>query len=203
MSGLRGQTIRAAIRRVGKRMPLLAKIVHRYRRLRRDWTSRIRVGEAEVAVPREMRWTVGGGEYYERNLTATLERLIQMLEQPVVYDVGANFGFYTVKLCDTAEWVYAFEPVTATFEVLQENIRRNRLHNVTAFELALFDTAAEMPMKLYSSSGTDSLVWTLPSDHPAKLVGTEMVKVTTLDLAVDERRLRLPDLIKIDVEGAE
>jgi FkbM family methyltransferase len=200
------QTMRrltAELRSVGRRIPPAVKVVRTFRRLRRDWRSRIRVGEAEISVPREMRWTVGGGDYYERNLTATLERLIHMIERPIVYDIGANFGFYTVKLCRDAQWVYAFEPVTATFEVLQQNIHRNLLANITAFKLALFDSDTEMPMKLYSSSGTDSLLWTLPNEHPAKLLGTEMVRVSTLDLVIEEKRLRPPDLMKIDVEGAE
>ena len=59
------------------------------------------------------------------------------------------------------------------------------------------------PINLYSSSGTNSLVWALPDDHPAKLIGHETIHVVRLDDLAERDSLPPPDLIKLDVEGAE
>ncbi len=150
-----------------------------------------------------MRWTVASGEHYERNLTETLRRLVTLMSGPVIYDVGASYGFYTLSFAGQARWVYAFEPVSGTFEVLVRNVERNRLVNATAFKRALSDEETEAQINLYSSSGTNSLVWALPANHPAKLVGHEVVRVTTLDKIVAEERLLAPAIIKLDIEGAE
>lgn len=173
------------------------------RRIYRDSRSSIRVGRARVAVPRDMRWTVASGEHYERNVTVTLLHVVELLDSPVFYDVGANYGFYTMKLAPKARWVYAFEPVAETFRILSDNITRNRLSNVSAFELGLFDAESDVPINLYSSSGTNSIVSTLPPDHPAKLVGCELIHVVRLADLVEREALLSPDVIKLDVEGAE
>lgn len=150
-----------------------------------------------------MRWTVGGGEHYERNVTEMLRRLTGLLQGPIFYDVGASYGFYTLRFADESQWVYAFEPVRATFEMLCRNVQRNRVANATVFKLGLSDEEVEVPINLYSSSGTNSLMWTLPAHHPTKLIGREMIRVARLDDFVEREALRLPDLIKLDIEGAE
>jgi FkbM family methyltransferase len=192
-----------SLRTLGKRVPLLVKAVRTFRRFRTKWTPSIRVGRAKVAVPRDMRWTVGGGEHYERNVTEMLGRLTGLLQGPIFYDVGASYGFYTLRFADESQWVYAFEPVDATFDVLCRNVQHNRVANATVFKLGLSDEEVEVPINLYSSSGTNSLVWTLPANHPTKLVGREMIRVTRLDDFVEREALRPPDLIKLDIEGAE
>jgi FkbM family methyltransferase len=150
-----------------------------------------------------MRWTVAGGEHYERNLTGLLCRLATLLDRPVFYDVGASYGFYTFKLARCSEWVYAFEPVTTTFGVLRRNVEHTKIRNITAFQLGLLDVEAELPISLYSSSGTNSLLWALPPEHPAKLIGREVIRVGRLDDVAERHHLRPPDVMKFDVEGAE
>jgi FkbM family methyltransferase len=193
----------AAFRSVAKRIPFAVKAVRTTRRLRTEWTRSIRIGEARVDVPRDMRWTVAGGEHYERNVTELLDRLVTMLEKPVIYDVGASYGFYTIRFVARCEWVYAFEPVKSTFEILARNIDRNLITNATAFRVGLANTDAETLINLYSSSGSNSLVWTLPPDHPAQLVGRELIRVAKLDDFVSRKGLSLPTLMKLDIEGAE
>jgi FkbM family methyltransferase len=192
-----------SLRTLGKRVPPLVKAVRIFRRIRTKWARSIRVGRATVAVPRDMRWTVGGGEHYERNVTEMLGRLTGLLQEPIFYDVGASYGFYTLRFADESQWVYAFEPVRATFDVLCRNVQHNRVTNATVFKLGLSDEEVETPINLYSSSGTNSIVWALPAHHPTKLVGREMIRVTRLDELVEREALRPPDLIKLDIEGAE
>src|SRR2546429_963757 len=153
------------LRTLGKRIPLAVDAVHAVRRFRTRWTSSIRVGRAKVEVPVDMRWTVAHGEHYERNLTEVLRRLVESLQGPIFYDVGASYGFYTLKFAERSRWIYAFEPVSATFAILSRNVQRNRVINATPFKLGVSDEDLEMPINLYSSSGTNSLFWALPDDH--------------------------------------
>lgn len=150
-----------------------------------------------------MRWTVGGGEHYERNVTEVLSRIASLIKNPIFYDIGASYGFYTVKLAQEVKWVYAFEPVTETFRLLSNNVKRNKIENVTTLQVGLLDKEIEIPINLYSSSGTNSLVWALPEDHPAKLLGHETIHAFRLDDLAERDSLPPPDLIKLDVEGAE
>jgi FkbM family methyltransferase len=148
-----------------------------------------------------MAWCFAGGSYYELNVTAWITALAQ---GRVVYDVGANYGVHTLEAAAVADAVYAFEPVSDTRTVLERNVRRNDLAHVRILGCALSDAAGLQEMKLYNSSGNNSL-WNrdLPPDHPLRQLGTETVELATLDGVAGESGLRPPGLLKIDVEGAE
>lgn len=98
-------------------------------------------------------------------------------------DVGAHFGYYTLLAAKRCGKVVAVEPRPDIRAVLWENIKRNSLGNVEVVETALFSKAAHgyvgRKNQLQVSEGGPQRVVTLDS----------------LDLA--------PDVIKIDVEGAE
>jgi FkbM family methyltransferase len=137
-------------------------------------------------------------------VVAWWDALLASTPDPVVYDVGANLGYYSVRSAQTARAVYSFEPVAATFGALERNVVRNDLDNVTAVRLGLSATKSVGAMNLYSSSGNNSL-WrrTLPPGHPLAHVGQELVELFPLDVLVGERGLEAPSLLKVDVEGAE
>ncbi|MGH2898719.1 MAG: FkbM family methyltransferase, partial [Solirubrobacteraceae bacterium] len=116
----------------------------------------------------------------------------------VVVDVGANIGAFAVPLTrDTGARVIAVEPVSSTFALLNDNVRRNRVQNtVTTVRSALGSTAGEAVVTTDSQSANYLL-----HDRASARAGEEHVGVTTLDaLVADEPRI---DLIKVDVEGLE
>jgi FkbM family methyltransferase len=110
----------------------------------------------------------------------------------VFYDIGANVGFFTLvgaRLVGPRGAVWAFEPNPETIPVLRRNIALNGFRHVTVIESALGARVGRA---------------TLVSDDPltAHLGATGVpVDVTTLDAMLEQ--LRPPDLVKIDVEGAE
>src|SRR5438445_4038492 len=57
----------------------------------------------------------------------------------ITIDVGSYVGFYAVVAarCNADGHVYAFEPMTAIFSRLQNNLRLNALSNVTAYQMAV------------------------------------------------------------------
>jgi FkbM family methyltransferase len=112
----------------------------------------------------------------------------------VVFDIGAYHGVWAVVLARHVREVVAFEPNPGTFEVLTETIAVNRTSNISA-----------VPVAIAGAAGTADF-WGTGSGaslrHGANRSSRSRVKMQTLDDFVEHHGSR-PDVIKIDVEGAE
>jgi FkbM family methyltransferase len=122
----------------------------------------------------------------------------------VVVDCGAHVGQYALlaarRLGDNSE-VHAFEPSPRTFSALQHNVALNDFRNVVLNQAALADQSSatrDFYVADNDNQGSNSLQPTTTALHRASFV----VTVMTLDEYCTKRNL-LPDLIKLDVEGAE
>lgn len=164
----------------------------------------LHVDDSTFEVPDDMAWAFRDGSYYERNVEHWIKRILRSINAPVFYDIGANYGYYTIAMASIAETVYAFEPTSTTFAVLARNVERNHMTNVTILPLALGEARGVARMTLYSSSGNNSLI-ARTNDAVAHLEvhGYEEVQTEPLDQLFRERRLAPPSLIKIDTEGSE
>jgi FkbM family methyltransferase len=112
-----------------------------------------------------------------------------------VFDVGANVGNMSMRYADVfpqAE-IYAFEPVSSTFQILKRNV--GSLPKVQCYQLALGSREGEQAIYLTDQDETNSLV------KPEDPRGQENVSVRTVDQIVEEHGLNHIDLLKIDVEG--
>jgi FkbM family methyltransferase len=118
----------------------------------------------------------------------------RMRPEDVVFDIGAYHGVWAVLLARHARQVVAFEPNPGTFLVLLETIAVNRAGNVSACPLAI--GGASRTEQLWGTGSGASL---RSGQHTRS---STRVQVETLDAFVD-RRPPLPDVLKIDVEGAE
>jgi FkbM family methyltransferase len=119
----------------------------------------------------------------------------------VVLDVGANVGAYTLMF---AEWVgfggrvYAFEPAPDARTGLLTHLRLNHVEDrVEVSGAAMSSSVGQVPFGLHPFGGASSL-----QVDSADAVRVIDVPAETLDHFCAARRLR-PDVIKIDVEGAE
>ena len=118
----------------------------------------------------------------------------RMRPEDVVYDIGAYHGVWAVLIARHARAVVAFEPNPGTFRVLQETLALNRARNVSAHAVAV--GGASSLADLWGSGSGASL-------RPGALRPLRSrVKMETLD-EFAEREATLPDVMKIDVEGAE
>jgi FkbM family methyltransferase len=191
--------LRAAVRHAPLVLPIARRV---YKLSERSIT--VNVAGRELSVPRDMNWGFRRAwVYYERNVVHWLERILARHDDPVAYDVGANAGYFTLLMSAHAKRVYAFEPVRETFGALTSNVNRNRLQNVVAVPVALGEERGTMQMRIYSSSGSNSLYVVVPDDAIVTQVGYEDVEVRTIDELVERGEVEPPDVIKIDVEGAE
>ena len=151
---------------------------------------------------RGMRWVKGAGPnaYWFGTYEVSRVRAFANKLAPgaVVYDVGANVGIYSLLAslrAGPSGRVYAFEPLERNLEYLRQHIALNNLQNCTAFGQAVCN---EEGTRSFSAAAMES-----PMAHLSPN-GELLVPSTTLDSGIyGPRRLGPPDIIKIDVEGAE
>jgi len=118
------------------------------------------------------------------------------------YDIGANVGFFTLvaaKIVGADGFVVAFEPLPANVRQLEKNVTLNALTNVTVIPKAVGSIEGLAGFAVGDDGRDNSRL----SEGPAEGAGEIEVPVTTVDAAVREHDLRMPDVLKIDVEGSE
>ena len=124
-------------------------------------------------------------------------------------DVGANVGMYS--LCAArfrGVQVYAFEPESQNYAILNQNIHRNGLQDqVTAFCVALSDGTRYDALYLseFTVGGSCHTFGeqTNADGAPMAPAFRQGCYATTLDAMVGEGAVPVPDHIKIDVDGIE
>jgi polyisoprenyl-phosphate glycosyltransferase len=123
----------------------------------------------------------------------------------VIFDVGANVGWYAVQLSRATEAdsrVFCFEPVRTTYDRLAENVTLNDLDGkVRLFNFGLSDVAGPTDFFLPAFSG--SVAASARNLHPEENVTRLSVRLEVADEFVERERVGRIDLIKCDVEGAE
>jgi FkbM family methyltransferase len=114
----------------------------------------------------------------------------------VVYDIGANVGFYTLlsaALAGPSGKVYAFEPLPRNLRFLRRHIGINKLTNVEVIEAAVSDREGTAMFDDTANAAMGSL----------SARGSLKVRTVAIDDLAAQGLLRPPDMVKIDVEGAE
>jgi FkbM family methyltransferase len=132
--------------------------------------------------------------------TATKEELFWRgldLAGLVVYDVGAFHGILTLFFASYSSQVIAYEPNSANHTRLLENIRLNKLVNVTVRKLGVGAQPGTGTLRYDPAMAGGG---TLNPNAPAAV--SQQVEITTLDQDI-AGGLPVPDLIKIDIEGWE
>ena len=131
-----------------------------------------------------------------------MQRMLDRLVHPgaTVVDVGANIGYntlYAAHCVGPKGRVYAVEPAQDNLAVLYQNVFANRLANVVVLPYA---AGSRAEVKRFFLRGEVSAVNSLYQDSfYAPVTDTVDVQLMPLDDLVPGK----PDLVKIDVEGAE
>jgi FkbM family methyltransferase len=129
----------------------------------------------------------------------TLERFLSVITpNDVFFDVGSCLGLYAIHAALIGCRVYAFEPDPKYRKRLRKNIRINKLSR----KIKILDWAVSNSPG-YATLYTDGIDGNSPSLREVGTRGRVVVKTNSLDNAIIKRKLPIPNVIKIDIEGAE
>ena len=134
---------------------------------------------------------------YEDPVQTAIPRMLN--EGSVAYDVGAHFGYFTLVMAlvvGKGGRVFAFEPNPLPRKVLIDNLRRNS----PALEAAVTPIHAAL-CAAPGSTGFKVGPWSARGKIGDTTTSQFRIDTMTLDQAA--ARFGVPQLIKIDVEGAE
>lgn len=129
------------------------------------------------------------------------QRLVVSFLKPndVFYDVGANAGFYCViaaRKLGQGGIVYAFEPSPALVSRILENANLNGFKNIQVIDQAVSGESGWFNFNIEDELGVQN---SLTVSNGSKKVFR--VRTVTIDEFADSHRP--PDLILLDIEGAE
>lgn len=170
----------------------------------RRWAGLHSAGPRPV-VRRGLRWTLDPAQYVQadvfwfgRKAVWDLYHVRRLLRPgAVVFDVGANFGYYSIWLAKALHGnctVYAFEPCASTYGLLCHHVRANGMEGIVfpRCEAIGRTTGTASVVESRSNSGGNYLD-----------LGSGSTRVTTVDAFCESNAVQRVDFIKLDVEGME
>ena len=151
---------------------------------------------------RGKKWIIGAGPHaywtgtYE---VGQLKRFASAIRPgDCIYDVGANVGLYSLLACEKGgplAKVYSFEPLERNLRYLRRHVALNSLNQCYVKEAAVLDYVGVA--RFSAASWGHSMCRVSPD-------GEIIVPTITLDDSIFQKKeMPPPDVIKIDVEGAE
>lgn len=120
-------------------------------------------------------------------------------EGDIFYDVGANVGYFSLlglKLVGPKGYVYAFEPLPDHVTTLRHNMYSNGFSNYTVVPDAVSNFVGKSDFYLEGGGRSET------SSFTPRLGGIPLV-VNTITLDAFVKKTPWPNVIKVDVEGAE
>lgn len=198
--GLRGTVISRMLRGVG--LTRLGKRLYNRRILARGFHN-VRLVDTPLRFAVSTEREIARLDSFAGEETFVRRMLDALGPGDTFYDVGGNIGLVTTVVAarhrETGIQVFAFEPEPTNAKHLRRNVELNGLKNVLVRELALGDaTGTKM---LFLDGETGSGAHSLMRNHS----GANRTVEIRIDTASDFARKSgaPPDVVKIDVEGAE
>lgn len=149
---------------------------------------------------RGKKWVIGSGVFgywlgtYEFEKQKLFEKKVK--KGDIVFDIGAQAGFYTLLaagLVGEKGKVFAFEPVPDNILCLKKHIELNNYKNIFVREEAVSDKSGIV----YFERGKSNFTGRIGENGELK------INAVSLDDLISQNKLPVPNVLKIDVEGAE
>jgi FkbM family methyltransferase len=157
---------------------------------------------AEFAFSNLDRWGSGHNQAFRTCIEACRDKRC-------VLDVGAHVGFVSLPMAfvlGKGGHVYAFEPAAANAGLLRKHLRLNHVTCVTVIE-SLVGAQSKSAADFFEGGGVDGMNSTaLQREFGQTLAARGYARVSRPQVSLDEfchQRNISPEIIKIDVEGAE
>jgi FkbM family methyltransferase len=169
---------------------------------------RMAVGPRLVDIDRKTRlwvtseWESALAAHHEDKVLAAVARMVRPGD--VVYDIGASLGLFALRfarLVGPSGFVYCVEANPVCVYFLGVNLLASSLSNFEIFPVAVSDRAGTAELSVnYGNTHLGMLKTGLPATKPGHRI---VVETVTLDGLIEEFGLRPPNLMKMDIEGAE
>jgi len=140
--------------------------------------------------------------YWEGNYESRVQELLSRILRPgtIFFDIGANFGYYSILATRLGAEAVAFEPDPENLKEFVQHIKLNGLDNKVRLErMAVFSRTGEILLDRAGGETPHGNAHVRASDELKP--GATAVPCTSLDDFIASNPA--PTLVKMDVEGAE
>lgn len=122
--------------------------------------------------------------------------------KPVVLDIGANVGFFTLRIKQRHPQarVWCFEPLPSNFERLNRNIASAGVSDVACHCAGVSDRSGQMTLYVHPSNTGGHTILPAHAEEEAEKVSA---RIFSMAEALDLVDAPVIDLLKVDCEGAE
>ncbi len=144
------------------------------------------------------------GDFFLSGESNFLNQYLSSIDKPVIFDVGANAGSYSL-LCQQIKLnsqIFCFEPHPQTFSLLRKKFQDN--NKIKLFNLALSNKSGNFTLYDYHDNRNSrhatlckNVIETVTNKATTKFE----VKVYTVDQIIIEQQISKIHLLKVDVEG--
>jgi FkbM family methyltransferase len=120
----------------------------------------------------------------------------------LIFDIGANVGNYTISNSENNS-IVAIEASPYTFGILEKNLKS--FNNVKCLHYAVCDSKEENIIFFDTQTTLATLDSNWLTSPESRFFGTQYNKIYVKTISIDKliETYGIPDIIKIDVEGAE
>ncbi len=140
---------------------------------------------------------------YENDSFSYVLNEINIKPESIIYDLGANIGYFSL-LCSAASKqskIFCFEPIPVNMALLCRHLLLNQIKNVFPITLAISDHLGLVDFSADNLS--HSYTYKQSSPHYGNRHLSIKIGVISIDILTGQFEYEKPDIIKIDVEGAE
>jgi FkbM family methyltransferase len=137
----------------------------------------------------------------------TIEWINSFDKNDIFVDVGANVGVYTLWAAKKGIQVFAFEPESQNYALLNQNIFLNKFDNIKAYCCAISDSFSIADLNITEfTPGSSCHQYNSTNNHNGQKGVFEYSQGSisiSLDTLIGMQMIPQPDHIKIDVDGFE
>lgn len=147
-------------------------------------------------------------KHIEQTHIDRLKKVIKDINNPVIVDVGANLGWFTLdlKFSNPTSKIIAFEPQKVLTNMLEYSIALNSFENITVHNIGLGhkDHLMELAVFDYNKMGNFGGISLGKYNGSKENIGQSPLRYQQIQVKkLDQFEFDRLDLLKVDIEGME